>query len=222
MQLWPSPSEQELGVQRQWKIERRSQIRTFLLSSTTNTEQSEFPRGPEFGLLISPTSTNKDSEDRDVSRLVQQSLEPAIRLELFPKSVIDVFVTVLETDGLEASVAAAATAAGTALAHAGIELIGLVASCSAALVAGEIWLDPTTAEREMADGVVVVSGLPALASVTNIWQTGRLSPTGMTRVSWILIDLGRVNSNLTQCADAAMARCTDIHQIVGQVLRQAA
>lgn len=181
MQLWPSPSEQELGVQRQWKIECRSQIRTFLLSSTTNTEQSQFLSGPEFGLLIS--STNKDSEDRDVSRLVQQSLEPAIRLELFPKSVIDVFVTVLETDGLEASVAAAATAAGTALAHAGIELFGLVASCSAALVAGEIWLDPTTAEREMADGVVVVSGLPALASVTNIWQTGRLSPTEMTRVS---------------------------------------
>ncbi|KIO28838.1 hypothetical protein M407DRAFT_242883 [Tulasnella calospora MUT 4182] len=145
---------------------------------------------------------NKDVEDRDVSRLVQQSLEPAIRLELFPKSVIEVFITILETDGLEASLAAAAVAAGTALAHAGIELIGLVSSCSAALVDGETWLDPTAAESEMANGTVVVSSLPALASVTNIWQTGQLSTSQMAR-----------------CSGAATARCADIHQIVGQVLR---
>ncbi|KAG8971182.1 hypothetical protein FRB90_010582, partial [Tulasnella sp. 427] len=116
-----------------------------------------------------------------MSKIVQQALEPAIRLELFPKSVIEVFITVLETDGLEACVAAGATAAGAALAHAGIELIGIVAACSAALVAGTVWLDPTLAESELADGVVVVSGLPALGTVTNLWQTGRLSAKNMIR-----------------------------------------
>lgn len=137
--------------------------------------------------VIDPDNAHlKDAEDRDVSRLVQQSLEPAIRLELFPKSVIEVFITILETDGPEASLSAAAVAAGTALAHAGIELIGLVSSCSAALVNGETWLDPNAAESGIADGVVVVSGLPALASVTNIWQTGRLSTNQMARVSFIL------------------------------------
>lgn len=110
-------------------------------------------------------------------------MEPAIRLELFPKSVIEVFVTVLETDGLEASIAAAVTAAGTALAHAGIELVGIVTACAAALVAGEVWLDPTSTESDSADGVVMISGLPALGSMTNIWQTGRMSLEGMRKVS---------------------------------------
>lgn len=56
---------------------------------------------------------------------------PAVRLELFPKSTIDVFITIIEADGIESSIASGAIAASVALAHAGIEMIGLVVSCSA-------------------------------------------------------------------------------------------
>jgi exosome complex component MTR3 len=52
-------------------------------------------------------------------------------LELFPKSTIDVFLVVLENDGLEGCVAAGSIVASTALADAGIELFGMVVSCSA-------------------------------------------------------------------------------------------
>jgi exosome complex component MTR3 len=54
----------------------------------------------------------------------------SVRLELLPKSTIDIFITVIENDGIEGCVAAGSIAASTALADAGIELIGLVMSCA--------------------------------------------------------------------------------------------
>jgi ribonuclease PH len=56
------------------------------------------------------------------------ALEPAVDLEKLPKSVVDVRILVIEAAGGEA--AAAATAAGAALADAGIEMFDLVAACS--------------------------------------------------------------------------------------------
>lgn len=63
--------------------------------------------------------------------LIQQSLTPAVRLELLPKSTIDIFLVVIENDGIEGCVASGSIAASTALAHAGIEMLGLVVACSA-------------------------------------------------------------------------------------------
>ena len=73
----------------------------------------------------------QDAEDRSLASAIYQALLPAVRLELLPKSTIDVFVTVIEADGIDACIAGGTTAASTALADAGIEMIGLVTSCSA-------------------------------------------------------------------------------------------
>lgn len=62
---------------------------------------------------------------------IHQALVSSVRLETFPKATIDIFVTIIETDGIEGCVAAGSIAASMALAHAGIEVIGLVMSCSA-------------------------------------------------------------------------------------------
>lgn len=62
---------------------------------------------------------------------IQQALLSAVRLELLPKSTIDIFITVIENDGMEGCIAAGSVAASAALADAGIEMLGLVASCSA-------------------------------------------------------------------------------------------
>lgn len=77
------------------------------------------------------TSDFEDSEDRYISSLIHQSLVPSIRLDLLPKSTIDIFLYVIENDGIEGCVAAGATAASTALAHAGVEMLGVVVSCAA-------------------------------------------------------------------------------------------
>ncbi|KAH8116978.1 ribosomal protein S5 domain 2-like protein [Phellopilus nigrolimitatus] len=94
----------------------------------------------------------RDAEDRSVSVLIQQSLVPAVRLELLPKSTIDVFLFVIENDGIEGCVAAGSVAASTALANAKIDMLGLVVSCAAATVPKDIWLDPIAEEVHAAQG----------------------------------------------------------------------
>ncbi|TFK76408.1 ribosomal protein S5 domain 2-like protein [Pluteus cervinus] len=144
----------------------------------------------------------RDAEDRSLSIAIQQALAPAIRLELFPKSIIDVFVIVIEADGIEGCVASGSVAASTALADAGIEMIGLVLSCSASVLAGEIWLDPTEEDAKAADGTVVLSCIPALGTVTNIWQSGKMSI-----------------EELVKCTTECQERCSDVHSVVAQALR---
>lgn len=58
------------------------------------------------------------------------ALTPAVLLEALPKSVVDVFVNVIESDGTASSLACAVTCASLALASAGIEMQDLVAGCS--------------------------------------------------------------------------------------------
>jgi exosome complex component MTR3 len=62
---------------------------------------------------------------------VHQAIISSIRLELLPKATIDVFITVIEADGIEGVISSASVAVSTALADAGIEILGLVVSCSA-------------------------------------------------------------------------------------------
>ncbi|KAI0273758.1 mRNA transport regulator 3 [Gloeopeniophorella convolvens] len=143
----------------------------------------------------------RDAEDRSVANLVHQALASSVRLDLLPKSVIDIFVTVIECDGLESCVAAATIAASTSLAKAGIELFGLVMSCAGAIVGENTWLDPTEEETRLASGTILCACMPALDATTNIWQTGRMLP-------------GEAFQGLELCQE----RCVDIHQIAAQAL----
>ncbi|KAF8201807.1 ribosomal protein S5 domain 2-type protein [Pholiota molesta] len=142
-----------------------------------------------------------DAEDRSIAMAIHQALMSSVRLETFPKATIDIFVTIIETDGIEGCVAAGSIAASTALAHAGIEVIGLVMSCSAAVMGSEIWLDPTDEESCSSNGTLVLSCMPALTSVTSIWQKGRMEP-----------------SQVLACMEACQNRCNDIHAVVAQAL----
>ncbi|KDQ60786.1 hypothetical protein JAAARDRAFT_31760 [Jaapia argillacea MUCL 33604] len=143
----------------------------------------------------------RDAEDRSVAVLIHQSLIPSVRLELIPKSTIDVFITILENDGLEGCVASGALAASAALADSGIELFGLVVSCSSSLVGQDIWLDPTEEEAKIAEGTLVLVCMPALGTITNIWQAGQLDP-----------------QKTIECLEACQERCNDIHAVVAQAL----
>ena len=75
-------------------------------------------------------SSSQDAEDRSVAVAIHQAIVASVRLELLPKSTIDVFLTIIENDGIEGCIAAGSIAASTALADAGIDMIGLVVACS--------------------------------------------------------------------------------------------
>lgn len=62
---------------------------------------------------------------------IHQAIVSSVRLELLPKSTIDVFITIIEADGIESVIASASVAVSAALADAGIEILGLAISCSA-------------------------------------------------------------------------------------------
>ncbi|KAF8238635.1 ribosomal protein S5 domain 2-like protein [Tricholoma matsutake] len=143
----------------------------------------------------------RDVEDRSIAVAICQALVPSVRLELLPKSTIDVFITVIETDGMEGCISSGVVAASTALADAGIEMLGLVMSCSAALVGTETWLDPTAEEARLSQGTLVLSCMPALGVITSVWESGRMKTE-------------EVLASVNLCQE----RCSDIHSVVAQAL----
>ncbi|KAI0721008.1 mRNA transport regulator 3 [Cerioporus squamosus] len=143
----------------------------------------------------------RDAEDRSVAVQIQQALVPAVRLELLPKSTIDIFITIIENDGIEGCIASGSVAASAALADAGIEMLGLVASCSAAVVGKEIWLDPTEEEGKVSSGTLILAGMPALGTITSVWQSGSMTP-----------------ADGIKCMEACQERYTDIHAVIAQAL----
>ncbi|PPR08085.1 hypothetical protein CVT24_010546 [Panaeolus cyanescens] len=143
----------------------------------------------------------RDVEDRSISMALYQAIVSSVRLETFPKAVIDIFVTILETDGTEGCVSAGVIAASTALADAGIEILGMVPSCSAACMGTTTWLDPSEEESKLATASIVVSSMPALSTITSVWQVGQISPDNLIK-------------NVSTC----QGRCDDIHTVMADAL----
>ncbi|KAH6918537.1 mRNA transport regulator 3 [Coprinopsis sp. MPI-PUGE-AT-0042] len=145
----------------------------------------------------------RDAEDRSVAMAIHQAILPSVRLESLPKSVVDVFITVLEADGMEGCVAAGSIAASAALVDAGIEVLGIVGSTSAAVIGNEIWLDPTEEESSQSTGSLVLSTMPALNTITSIWQNGTMMP-----------------DQVLSAMDICEKQCVDIHTVIAEKLRE--
>jgi len=114
----------------------------------------------------------KDTESATLSSQLAQALLPSLRLDLFPKSAIDLFLTILECDGPINDISAGVTAASVALAEAGVQMYGLTVGCCASLasVDGKLvtLLDPTNAESRQSQGLITLSCMPALESSTHL------------------------------------------------------
>ncbi|KAF9094421.1 hypothetical protein BGX29_006919 [Mortierella sp. GBA35] len=137
--------------------------------------------------------TMRDAQEKELSQILSQGLTPAVRLELFPKSNVDVYITVLESDGWGSCIAAAFTVASVALAHAGIEMLDMVAGCSASYIptsipssttdttssagAGsitpQIFMDADLEEEKYQQGSIVLAYMPSLNQTTHVLQTGK-------------------------------------------------
>ena len=73
-----------------------------------------------------------DRRSIEAATALQQSLEAAVLVRLYPNSVIDVFVQVLQSDGGE--LAAAVNAATLALIDAGVAMSDYVVGCGVAYI----------------------------------------------------------------------------------------
>ena len=118
----------------------------------------------------SPAPSRREME---LSKVIRESLEPVVLTDLYPRTTIDVFIEVLQSDG--GSRCAGITAASLALADAGIPMRELVAACAVGKIQGKMALDLSDAEDKYGDADLPVAFVPNLGLVTLLQMDGDLS-----------------------------------------------
>lgn len=137
----------------------------------------------------------------EISKVMRESLEPALMLEDYPRAAIDVYVEVLQSDG--GSRCAGITAASVALADAGINMKDLVAACAAGKVDEKIVLDINDTEDKEGGADMPVAYMPRLDQVTLLQLDGRLTP-----------------DQFSECLDKAVEGCKMVYEIQRQAIMQ--
>ena len=130
--------------------------------------------------------------------MVAEALSAAVRLERYPKSLIELHVVVLEDDG---GVLAAAVSAGSlALADAGIEMVDLVAAATVRVGGGNVAVDPTRAE-EAGAALLTLAYMPTFDEVCGLLQEGEVPVDAQGRA-------------VQQCVE----RCTQVYAVLEAAL----
>lgn len=118
----------------------------------------------------SPAPSRREIE---LSKVIKEALEPAIFLEKFPRTSIDLFIEVLQADG--GTRCAGTTVAALALADAGIPMRDLVVACAAGKVNGVLVLDLNDLEDKEGEADLPVAYMPNLGTVSLLQMDGLLT-----------------------------------------------
>jgi exosome complex component RRP41 len=136
----------------------------------------------------------------EISKVIKEALEPAVMLESFPRTVVDVFIEILQADG--GSRCAALDAASVALADAGIPMRDMVSACAAGKVADTIVLDINNEEDQEGQADMPVALMPNLGKITLIQLDGVLTP-----------------QEYEKCVNTAISGCKLVYEIQKNALR---
>jgi len=109
----------------------------------------------------------------ELSMVLRNALEPLVMTSLFPRTVIDIFIEVLQADG--GTRCAGLTAAVLALADAGIPLKGLAAACAVGKAGGRIVVDLNDLEDKYGEADMPVAYNPTLDGLTLLQMDGIMS-----------------------------------------------
>ena len=109
----------------------------------------------------------------EISKVIREAIEPAVIMEDYPRTAIDVYVEILQSDG--GSRCAAINAASVALADAGINMRDLITACAAGKAEGKIILDVDDIEDKTGEADMPISILPNLGTITLFQLDGCLS-----------------------------------------------
>ncbi|XP_076053220.1 exosome complex component MTR3-like isoform X3 [Oratosquilla oratoria] len=112
-----------------------------------------------------------DRQQREINRQIKDTLEAVLILEKFPKSQIDVYLTVVEDDG--GVLAACVTAAGLALAQGSFDTFDLVVGASLMWHRDMLYVDPTREEEAYASVGILSEGKNDLPE--NLSEAGKLT-----------------------------------------------
>jgi len=138
----------------------------------------------------------QDNQEKDLSLLLQEALQPAIISHTFPKCQVDISITVLENGG--SALSSAITAASIALVDAGIEMYDVVIGASVLFCPKSderhrqhtlgkdggkenemrALVDPSSSEESLLSspsslhGLLVVGFMPSLNQISGFHQSG--------------------------------------------------
>lgn len=137
----------------------------------------------------------------EISKVIKEALQPSVILKDYPRTVIDVFIEVLQADG--GSRCAALDAASVALADAGIPMRDLVSACAAGKVADRIVLDVNNEEDQEGQADMPVALMPNLGKVTLLQLDGMLKP-----------------EEFKTCMQTALVGCKRVYEIQRKALME--
>ncbi len=145
----------------------------------------------------SPAPSRRDIE---LSKVIREALEPAVFLEYYPRTSIQVYIEILQADG--GTRCAGITTAALALADAGIPMRDLVVACAAGKAGGKIAVDLMDTEDKIGEADVPVAFMPNLNAITLLQMDGKLS-----------------SKEFETAIDMALEGCKKLYQIQKEALK---
>jgi exosome complex component RRP41 len=131
----------------------------------------------------SPAPSRREIE---LSKVIRECLEPAVFVDYYPRTGVDVFIEVLQADG--GTRCASITAASLALADAGIPMRDLVVGCAAGKIEDTVVLDLFDTEDKVGCADVPVAFMPNLNAVTLLQMDGVLTTDEFEKAVSMAID----------------------------------
>jgi exosome complex component RRP41 len=145
----------------------------------------------------SPAPSRRDIE---LSKVIREALEPAVFLEYYPRTSIQVYIEILQADG--GTRCAGITTAALALADAGIPMRDLVVACAAGKAGGKIAVDLMDTEDKIGEADVPVAFMPNLNAITLLQMDGNLS-----------------SKEFETAIDMALEGCKTLYQVQKEALK---
>ena len=136
----------------------------------------------------------------EIGLVAKRALEPAIEMEQFPKTGIDISMEIIESDG--GTRAAGITAASLALADAGMPMKGLVSACAAGVVDETVVLDVNGKEDKEGNADIPIATINGGDEVTLLQMDGNLT-----------------KEQVDECISLAREGCADLDQMQREALR---
>ena len=114
-----------------------------------------------------------DRRSNEISKITEDALRPALLLEGFTRSMVEVYIEVISAEG--GTRCAGVTAAAVALADAGIPMKDIPAGCAAGKMNDEVVLDLSEIEDKNGQADVPLVIMPRTGEITLLQADGNLS-----------------------------------------------
>ncbi len=142
-----------------------------------------------------------DRRSNEISKIAADALRPALMLESFPRSMVDISIEIIEAEG--GTRCAGITAAAVALADAGIPMRDIPVGCAAGKMNGDIVLDLSEKEDKEGQADVPIVILPRTGEITLLQADGKLT-----------------EEEFEEALDAAMEGCMRISKSQEEALKE--